>query len=312
MKTTKEQRILEAIKHFAKLAGQDTAPETLEAIRKWMDNPYASKSVLRHEERELIRKKVYIYFGIQFKQALLELPSEIGYDPTQHKTLEDLKYLVRHELDLIKEEPESFEHLTAYELQRRAAFCHNFLQFWGDVIGDEEPEAEEIAADEEPTAGAQPLVVFTKEMIDQFADVRGYLPHCSDYPEFADLDGAAAAAWLESKGFTIAYHKDMGTYGLAVTTCGIHLSTNGYIHRVPQPVRPDLSGPTIKRVPLNQLQQVPNVRTWDNKKVYTDGELRYTWKEASKFVTKDGKTIVVDDGHFVELGVLELTEYVPD
>ena len=71
-------------------------------------------------------------------------------------------------------------------------------------------------------------------------------------------------------------------------------------------------GLKTKHVPMDQMELVPNVRTLDNKQVWTDGQLRYTWKEQYKIVKKDGRWVKVGDHHFVELGALELTEVVPD
>lgn len=53
-----------------------------------------------------------------------------------------------------------------------------------------------------------------------------------DYKMFADLDGKEARRYLESRGFTVTENKDTGHNGYALTSCGLKLSTNGYLHRV--------------------------------------------------------------------------------
>lgn len=53
----------------------------------------------------------------------------------------------------------------------------------------------------------------------------------SNYQCFDDLNGTEARRYLESKGFEVVRNFDTGRNGIAITTCGIHLSTNGYIYR---------------------------------------------------------------------------------
>lgn len=49
------------------------------------------------------------------------------------------------------------------------------------------------------------------------------------FKPFVDLDGASAKAFFEANGYTVAAHGDIGTNGVAVTTCGWTLSTNGHL-----------------------------------------------------------------------------------
>lgn len=58
-----------------------------------------------------------------------------------------------------------------------------------------------------------------------------FLPARLGFRECADLDGSEARRFLESHGFTVALNYDAGTKGVAITTCGIALSTNGYCYR---------------------------------------------------------------------------------
>ena len=59
-----------------------------------------------------------------------------------------------------------------------------------------------------------------------------YLDHVpgSDYKPFKDLNGLYAAEYLSSKGFKVMSFFDTGNNGLAITECGINLSTNGHIY----------------------------------------------------------------------------------
>ncbi|RAI89572.1 hypothetical protein DET54_11440 [Paenibacillus pabuli] len=52
-----------------------------------------------------------------------------------------------------------------------------------------------------------------------------------NYQCFADLNGTEGRRYLESKGFEVVRNLEMGCNGIAITTCGIHLSTNGYIYK---------------------------------------------------------------------------------
>ena len=57
----------------------------------------------------------------------------------------------------------------------------------------------------------------------------GFLPASAGYQTHADLDGTAARAWLESQGYVVKLNYDTGRCGLAITACGMRLSTNGHI-----------------------------------------------------------------------------------
>jgi hypothetical protein len=72
---------------------------------------------------------------------------------------------------------------------------------------------------------------WTKQAIEAAAENGIYLPADSGYKTFADLDGKGARKYLESKGFEVEKNYDTGRNGLAITKCGIYLSTNGYIHK---------------------------------------------------------------------------------
>lgn len=71
----------------------------------------------------------------------------------------------------------------------------------------------------------------SKKQLKHLATIGAYIPDRCDYKAFADLDGTEARKYLESKGFVVVENRDTGTHGLAITSCGIHLSTNGYIRR---------------------------------------------------------------------------------
>lgn len=58
-----------------------------------------------------------------------------------------------------------------------------------------------------------------------------FLPADIGFRECADLDGKEARRFLEAAGFNVVSNRDTGRNGLAVTECGIILSTNGYCHR---------------------------------------------------------------------------------
>lgn len=72
---------------------------------------------------------------------------------------------------------------------------------------------------------------WTKERLEFAADNRIFLPADSGYKPYADLNGAEARRYLESKGFEVVENRDTGRNGIAITKCGVYLSTNGYIHR---------------------------------------------------------------------------------
>ncbi|MDB5054016.1 MAG: hypothetical protein JWM44_2066 [Bacilli bacterium] len=72
----------------------------------------------------------------------------------------------------------------------------------------------------------------TKDQLIEVAEsANGNFIYDPDYKEFADLDGKEAKRYLESKGFTVANHYDTGRNGLALTTCGVRLSTNGHLSK---------------------------------------------------------------------------------
>jgi hypothetical protein len=65
---------------------------------------------------------------MMFNKALKTLPSNVGYDPCEHSTVSDLVYIVQHELDLMNEEPEQYEHMTPKELHTFKTKCNNFIK----------------------------------------------------------------------------------------------------------------------------------------------------------------------------------------
>ncbi len=54
--------------------------------------------------------------------------------------------------------------------------------------------------------------------------------HSDTFQQCADLDGTHARQWLESLGFTVVENGDNGRNGFAITSTGIYLSTNGFVH----------------------------------------------------------------------------------
>lgn len=64
------------------------------------------------------------------QKALKALPSSISYDPVEHTTIDDLRFLVQHELDLLNEEPEHFEHIPQKELKQLKQQCVKFLKIF--------------------------------------------------------------------------------------------------------------------------------------------------------------------------------------
>lgn len=64
-------------------------------------------------------------------------------------------------------------------------------------------------------------------------DGRGFsLNHKHDFQQCADLNGTYARAYLTDLGFEVVENGDNGRNGYAITSCGLYLSTNGYIHRI--------------------------------------------------------------------------------
>jgi len=60
------------------------------------------------------------------------------------------------------------------------------------------------------------------------ANKKGYLP----FGPFCTLDGSDTAAWLRERGFDVVRNYDAKTHGVAITACGITVSTNGYVSRL--------------------------------------------------------------------------------
>lgn len=58
-----------------------------------------------------------------------------------------------------------------------------------------------------------------------------YLPH-SISDKFHSLNGSDVRQWLESEGYTVIKNFDTGMNGLAITACGMRVSTNGYCSEV--------------------------------------------------------------------------------
>ena len=71
----------------------------------------------------------------------------------------------------------------------------------------------------------------TKETIQEKANKGSFLCEHDGYKVFADLNGSEAKIFLESHGFKVIKNYDTGRNGLAVTECGIHLSTNGWLYK---------------------------------------------------------------------------------
>ncbi len=71
-------------------------------------------------------------------------------------------------------------------------------------------------------------MVLTKTELQQIASEGNFI-YDDAYKLHADLDGTEARKYLESKGFKVIKNFDTGKNGLAVTACGIKLSTNGYL-----------------------------------------------------------------------------------
>ena len=46
---------------------------------------------------------------------------------------------------------------------------------------------------------------------------------------FKSLDGSDVVKWLCEQGYDVAKHYDTGRNGLAVTKCGVRVSTNGHV-----------------------------------------------------------------------------------
>jgi hypothetical protein len=61
--------------------------------------------------------------------------------------------------------------------------------------------------------------------------VNGYLTSSGE-TDFRSLDGADVAAWLRANGYEVIRHYDTGRNGLAITACGLAVSTNGHVSRI--------------------------------------------------------------------------------
>lgn len=62
---------------------------------------------------------------------------------------------------------------------------------------------------------------------------RGFsLNHKQNFQQCADLNGVYARAYLTDLGFEVVENGDNGRNGYAITSCGLYLSTNGYLYKV--------------------------------------------------------------------------------
>lgn len=73
--------------------------------------------------------------------------------------------------------------------------------------------------------------MLNKQVIEEVAENGCYLNELHGYKCFVDLDGTNAKKYLENAGFTVVKNYDTGRNGLAITDCGIHLSTNGWLYK---------------------------------------------------------------------------------
>lgn len=60
--------------------------------------------------------------------------------------------------------------------------------------------------------------------------IGGFLPSSGE-TDFRTLDGSDVAAWLRKNGYEVVRHYDTGRNGLAITACGLAVSTNGHVSR---------------------------------------------------------------------------------
>jgi hypothetical protein len=76
-------------------------------------------------------------------------------------------------------------------------------------------------------------MTLTKEEVQKLAERKDFLPAREEgiFLNWLDLNGANARKYLESKGFVVIRNYDTGKNGLAITECGIKLSTNGFIYK---------------------------------------------------------------------------------
>jgi hypothetical protein len=70
--------------------------------------------------------------------------------------------------------------------------------------------------------------------ITALANKKGYLP----WGGFRTLDGSDVANWLRERGFEVVRNYDAKTHGIAITACGIAVSTSGYVSRATQSQQP--------------------------------------------------------------------------
>lgn len=72
-----------------------------------------------------------------------------------------------------------------------------------------------------------------RNTVEALAEKGGFIP-TSMFQNCADLDGSAAHVFLQQCGYAVHGHMDIGTNGVAWTSCGVILSTNGYVVRDPE------------------------------------------------------------------------------
>lgn len=70
-----------------------------------------------------------------------------------------------------------------------------------------------------------------KQLVVGASAIGAYLPTRTGYQAYADLDGTEARKFLDSLGFEVISNSDEGNCGVAITKCGIALTTNGYCYR---------------------------------------------------------------------------------
>ena len=65
-----------------------------------------------------------------FEEALSELPAECNYDPMNHETIEDLIFIAKHELDMIKERQSGYRDMDGRTRNGIKIRLENFLEKW--------------------------------------------------------------------------------------------------------------------------------------------------------------------------------------
>lgn len=73
--------------------------------------------------------------------------------------------------------------------------------------------------------------MLNKETIKKMASEKCFINQNDGFRVCYDLDGSEARRYLEAAGFTVVKNYDNKINGLAITDCGIYLSTNGYVYR---------------------------------------------------------------------------------